>query len=387
MRRLAAGMAALALGCAPATGPEAKLWTVEDFLAARAADKDFGGWRTSELVTLEGQPIPFRRAPHVDVDALQGPGYGLTVFPAFSEGQPASFVITELWRDHPTPWVQPTWQLVRALVPDNPGAAPVAGTQSIFPNGPQATFYSPFWRATYVLAPDASRDTYRSAVGVMNARLPSAQGPVFYCVLAPADGGVAVAGGEARAVHPWLLAEDVGLDGGSPLAVRAPAMRTAWVDDAEVSVLAVGADRVSVDGQLPVESRLYTFVAGADGGLLPIPAVLPNDAFRSSFVRRYDVRVPPGGAVFVPEERAALRAALAARGVAVVSPAVDPSVGRAHLGAVITDTRCLAGDGGLTGCALLDSAAEIEALDRALVTASATTAAVAVTQVGARTSR
>jgi hypothetical protein len=164
-------------------------------------------------------------------------------------------------------------------------------------------------------------------------------------------------------------------------------MRTAWVDDAEVSVLAVGADRVSVDGQLPVESRLYTFVAGADGGLLPIPAVLPNDAFRSSFVRRYDVRVPPGGAVFVPEERAALRAALAARGVAVVSPAVDPSVGRAHLGAVITDTRCLAGDGGLTGCALLDSAAAIEALDRALVTASATTAAVAVTQVGARTSR
>lgn len=379
-------LAALLVGCAPPSAPEAELWTVRDFLRAHAADKDFGGWKTSALVALEGEPIPYRSAPHAESDAVQGPGYGLTVFPAFSDGQPASYVITEIWQDHPTPWVQPTWQLVREFLPGYPQSAQVANTQSIFPVGVESTFYSPFWRAMYVLAPDAKKDTFTSSAAVLNARLPMEEGSSLYCPIAPADGGVAMAQGDALPVHPWLVNEDVGLDGGTPLGVRALPNRTAWVEGAEVTYLGVGADRFAWDGQLPVEARLYVF-AGGDGALLPIPAVLPADPFRSSFVRRIDVGLPATGAVFVPVDHPKLAAALAGRGVAVVSPDVDASLARVHLGAVIADTKCLTADAGFSGCTFLESAAAIESLNRALVEEREVTLAIAVGQVGARTQR
>lgn len=380
-------LAALVAACAPSSAPEAELWTVRDFLAKHAADRDFGGWKSSTLVALEGEPIPYRSAPHAETDTLQGPGYGLTVFPAFADGQPASFVITEIWENHPTPWLQPTWQLVRELLPGYPPSAQVPGTQSVFPVGVDSTFYSPFWRGTYVLAPDAKKDTYTSSAAVLNARLPMEEGGSLYCPIAPADGGVAVAQGEAGPVHPWVTNEDVGLDGGGPLGVRPLATRTAWVDGVEVAYLGAGADRVAWDGQLPVEARLYTFAAGEEGELLPIPAVLPPDPFRSSYVRRIDVGIPATGAVFVPVDHPKLAAALAGRGVTVVSPDVDPSLARVHLGAVIADTKCLTADAGFTGCTFLESAAAIESLNRALVEERDTTLAIAVQQVGARTQR
>jgi hypothetical protein len=210
---------------------------------------------------------------------------------------------------------------------------------------------------------------------------------VLYWPIAPGDGGVAVAVGEAGPVHPWLSSEDVGLDGGEPLAVRAIPTKVAWLEGVEVPYLAVGADRVGWDGQLVVERRLYVFVAGNEGARLPIPAVLPKDPFRWAFVRRVDLRLPPAGAAFVPADHPKLAAALAGRGVPVVSPDVDASLPRPHLGAVIADARCLTADAGFTGCTFLESASAIESLDRSLIEERDTTLAIAVVQVAERTQR
>lgn len=382
-------LALVAVACAPSAGPDAKVWTVEDFLAKAPAKADFGGWRANELVSLPGEPIPFRSPPHAPTETRQGAGYGLTVFPAFSDGQPAAFVITEIWLEHPTPWVQPVWIPVSEFLPGFPQSAEVPGTQSVFPVGVDSTFYSPFWRGTYVLAPSAKKDTFKSAAAILEARLPTQEGSVLYCPIAPADGGAAVAEGETYPVHPWVLAEDVGVDGGA-MPVRQFGKRSAWVEGTEVAYLGVGQDRVTGVDQLPVEAPLYTFASrGADGGLtiLPIPAVLPPDPFRSSFVRRTDVELPASGAIFVPADRPELAAALAGRGVAVVSPDVDPSSARVHLGAVIADARCLVPDAGFSGCAFLDSAGAIERLNRGLVRRTETTLAIEVAQVGGRTQR
>ncbi|MEW6434564.1 MAG: hypothetical protein AB1730_23940 [Myxococcota bacterium] len=382
-------LALVTVACAPPAGPNAMAWTVEDFLANSPAMAEFGGWRANELVTLTGEPIPFRSSPHAAAETRQGPGYGLTVFPAFSDGQPAAFVITEIWLEHPTPWVQPAWIAVSEFLPGFPPSAQVPGTQSVFPVGVDSTFYTPFWRGTYVLAPGAKKDTFKSAAAILEARLPTQEGSVLFCPIAPADGGAAVAAGETDPVHPWLLAADVGVDGGA-MPVRQFGTSSAWVDGDEVAYLGGGEDRVLEADQLPVEAPLYTFASrGADGGLaiLSIPAVLPPDPFRSSFVRRTDVELPASGAVFVPGDRPALAAALAARGVAVVSPDVDPSSARVRLGAVIADARCLAPDAGFSGCAFLDSASAIERLNRGLVHRTETTLAIDVVQVGGRTQR
>lgn len=421
MTRHAWGVWLALAACAPPSGPDAKVWAVKDFIAKAPTKNDFGGWRADQLVTFEGQPIPFRSPPHAAAEALQGPGYGLTVFPAFSEGTPASFVITEIWLDHPTPWVQPTWVMVSSFEAGFPASANVSGVPPIFAVDVGSTFYSPFWRGTYVLAPRAEPDTFTSAKAVLDAELPTQEGTVVLCPIAPADGGAAVAEGEATPTHPWVLAQDVGLDGGARLPAQQFGARTAWVEGRRVPYLGVGQDRVAEAGQLPVEAPLYVFAApGLDGGLepLPIPAVLPRDPFRSAFVRRTDVRVPAGAAVFVPADRPALAEALTARGVAVVSPAgVPESTARLRLGGVIREASCLSGtvadaglpdgggdDGGVDGggtsdggvaagadplarCTWLDSVAAIEGLNAGLRRATGTTLAITVTQVGAKVSR
>jgi hypothetical protein len=278
---------------------------------------------------------------------------------------------------------------VKSFQPGFPASEGVAGTSSIFPLDVDSSFYSPFWRGTYVLAPDATPETYTSARAVLDAKLPTQEGGVLYCPIAPEGGGLAVGQGELGPVHPWVLASDVGRDGAAPLSIRSVGHRSAWVEGHEVSYLGVGANYVEASDQLPEESTLYTFVApAADGApaLLPIPAVLPPEPFRSAFVRRTDVLLPQEAAVFVPADRAALATALASAGVKVVSPEVDPSTARLRLGSVIADTTCLSADAGLDGCAFLDSAGAIDGLSQSLVSRTDTTLAIVVTQVGARTS-
>jgi hypothetical protein len=377
------GLLALS-ACAPPPGLEAKVWTVEDFLRLAPQQKDLGGWRADQLVTFEGAPIPFRSPPYWPAEVPQGPGYGLTVFPAFAQGEPASFIITEIWFAHPTPWIQPAWIMVSALAPDFPQ---VPGTRSLFPVGTDGSFYSPFWRIEYVLAPDATPDRYTSAKAVLDANLPDHEGPVVYCPIVPVDGGVVRAAGEATPVHPWVLQSDVGLDGGAPMPVKAPTNRVAWVDGKEKPYLGIGVGRIEDYGQLPEENPLYTFaVPSTDGGreLLPIPAVLSDEPFATSFVRRVDVLLPSAAAVFVPVNRPELAALLSEKGARFVSPPVDDVTARTRLGAVIRDTACLATDAGFASCTLLDSPAAIDPLGDAYVIPTNTTLAIDVVQAGGR---
>lgn len=369
--------------CAPPAGLEAKLWTVEDFLRLAPQRKDLGGWRADQLVTLEGAPIPFRSPPHGAVEVKQGRGYGLTLFPAFAQGEPAAFLITEIWFAHPRPWLQPAWLMVSSFS----DYAVVEGTKAVFPVDAYGSFYSPFWVAEFVLAPGAAENQYTSSKAVLDARLPMQAGPLVYSAVAPADGGAVVGEGEAGPVHPWALREDVGLDGGEPMSAKAPDNGVAWIDGREVPYLGLGAGRVKGYGQLPMESELFTFaVGGSDGGreLLPIPAVLPQEPFASSYVRRVDVLLPPTAAVFVPQDRAALAEALGALGVRHVSAPVDASTARAKLGVVIRDVACLGLDAGLGACALLDSPGAIEPLGPAYVIPTGTTLAIDVAQAGGR---
>jgi len=372
--------------CAPPQGLEAKAWTVKDFLAL-PADRDLGGWKAGDLVAREGEIIKFRDTTWGHADVAQGPGYGLTAFPAFVDGEPASFLVTEIWFAHPTPWVQPGWIMVSELGGDYP---PVKGTLGIFPVGDDATFYSPFWRQVFVLAPGASRDTYRNAKEVLDAQKPMQEGAVVYCPLAPADGGVVKAAGEDAGVHPWILGEDVGLAAGAPVGLKEPLKRTAWIDGVEAPYFGMGPGRVrdGYNGVLPEESALYTFVVdGPDGGPQPlmIPAVLQPSPFERSFVRRIDVKLPAHAAVFVPEGFGRLGAELAAAGAPHVEVPTDEGTARARRGAVIRDVQCLTPDAGLSGCVLLDSEAEILTLGDAYVSPSQTTLAIDVVQAGGRT--
>lgn len=96
------GVALLGLSCVPPTGLEAKVWTVREFQARRETKTPiFGGWRPSDLLVQKGATMPFSTAAQRE-DAI-----GLTVFPGVSDGQPLGFVITDIWQDHPEPWVQP----------------------------------------------------------------------------------------------------------------------------------------------------------------------------------------------------------------------------------------------------------------------------------------
>jgi hypothetical protein len=99
-------------------------------------------------------------------------------------------------------------------------------------------------------------------------------------------------------------------------------------------------------------------------------------------VRRVDVLLPPTAAVFVPQDRPALAAALSEYGVPFVSPPVDEGTARAKLGAVIRDVGCLAADAGLASCALLDSPGAITPLGPAYVIPTETTLAIDVVQAG-----
>ncbi|MEW5738719.1 MAG: hypothetical protein AB1938_07315 [Myxococcota bacterium] len=390
-------------GCAEPEGLEAKVWTVEDFLRLAPEGQDLGGFRADQLVVLEGQPIPFRSRPYAASDVLQGPGYGLTPFPAFADGQPASFTVTEIWFAHPTPWIQPGYVMASRLTPE---PTPLGGL-NIFPVGVEATFYSPFWQLFYALAPDAGQDEFRSATAVLGAHLPLQRASLVYCPLAPADGGVAApAGVDAGPTHPWLLVDDVGGDGGWPQAARPMPMATSWVDGTRVPYFRGGVDRIEGVDQLPVEHPLYTFaVAASDGGraLLPIPAVLPEEPFRSSFVRRTDVLVGASSAVFVPPDRPELIALLRGMGVKVACPQLDESTARLRLGAVIDQASCVRGrptvsgcvdnepdgggdDGGVLdpigGCEFLDSAAAVRGVNSSRIIPTETTLAIGVTQVG-----
>ena len=304
----------LAACAAPVSPSQGAAWTVRDFFSSSAAS--FGGF-TREQLTDDGQV--------------------LAVQPAFIGGKPAAYVITEIWQHHPDPWVPPVYNLVHA--PDR---------TSIFGLGVESTFYSPFWQ---VWGAKVSQEqlALRSVSEVLNAGLTLSKGPLVMCPIIPE-------GVSAATSRPYT-AEPVDVTVGH-----------AFVDGPnEVAYLELGIDRQVVSEYEGVQGavlpyELYVFARGeADGGraLLPVPAVLGDDAHHHAYVRRIDVLLNKEAA-FVPFSRRELAADLGAFAV-VGSASIPESVARPYTLRVASDSSCFDAGAFPGGCTWLDSEAAIDA--------------------------
>ncbi len=300
-----AALAVLLLGaCTPGDpGKEAKFWTVREFLKGqeKVPQRDFGGWLPSELLAREGAQLRFH-------GTTQASKAGLTIFPAVADGAATSFVITDIWADHPEPWVQPVW-----IPQDESGTRP-EGVSVIFPVDVDSTFYSPFWRAEFFTSPVVTPMTYRSARQVLAATGERRSGAIILCPIVPADVGFADDGSGPK--NPSTLQP-----------VEVPSMPgAAWVDEEKVFYFNFGPDRAQADvtGQDLIEVPAYFFVTSAGGKPLPLAAVLSADAKRHSLARRVDVVLPVGAAPFVPSNRDALRKMLQALDPPIPVPLPPP---------------------------------------------------------------
>jgi hypothetical protein len=256
---------------------ESKFWSVEQFMKGpldpRYANTGFfGGFNQRDLVADPSGNTPFSRG------AIPN---SLVVRPAFSQGREAAYAITEVWANHPNPWVQPVYLLPETSV----GKRPQGG---VFPVGIGSTFYSPFWRAEELQNSDTPLP--ESAREFLNANQTLVKKQLIFCPIVPKE----FPGVFSSKIHPisgTLLAEFPPSPTG-----EANGNRAGFVDREKVTYLDVRGTRFSVSGaseQEVVESKIYFFV-DKDNAILADeePAILPNDAFRHSFVRRYNVRRP-----------------------------------------------------------------------------------------------
>jgi len=339
VRRALAAIALTALAaCEPTAAPLAKVWTPREFVAKRAVTTpSFGGWAPSQLVVAAGDLIPFSTR-------TQLAGEGLTVFPGVAEGRAVGFVITDVWQDHPEPWVQPVYV-------STAGAPPVErDVPSVFPVGLDSTFYSPWWRKEHVPLDDDAVAGFTSATAALNAKAARTLGELVLCAIISPE-TIDVAAAVARApVHPL-----------TGKALVPPARRDAFVDGAPVKYLGFGPGRAAFEGQRLVESELFVFTAG--GEALSAAAVLPREPRAHAFVRRVEVPVPPGARFFVPSNRADLRA-----GLAGLAPEVDAALDAfpEYALRLARDPACFTAPTFPQGCDWLDSADEVRALPGAV---------------------
>lgn len=347
------GALALAACNSGPAAPVAKLWTAREFVAAQGKPLDFGGWRPDELLVPEGGALRF-------LPGTQQGGPGLTLFPAVVEQGVAAFAITDLWANHPQPWVQPVWG------PVDENGAKVTGVWNVFPVDVDSTFYSPFWRMELLFTPGLTPETYQSGRDVLDAKVARRSGPIVLCPIVPAE----------------VRFADDGSGPKDPLTLRALALpaklSNAWVDGRQVTYYDFGPDRAPADEQTLQEARAYFFVSAPGERPLPLAAVLPAEPKRHSLVRRVDVVIPAGAAPFVPSNRPELKALLEARGMTVpVVPAGLDGFSQLAL-RVAGRPACFEEASFPSDCDWLDSVARIEAFPPGVVSAQPVQLAIAV---------
>lgn len=334
------------LACGPSTSPEAETWTSREFLSQAKTDKSFGGLPTRRLGVNSGDVIPWREVPFETQDSVQvSSERGLPVWPAFAEGHTASMLITEIWQDHPTPWVQPVYQF------RSTGAA--RSDRGIFAVGVDSTFYTPYWRAEWVMVTDElATDALTSVTDVLNSKLPVSKGAMVVCPIVPSD--VFLASTDGKTVVRPLTGEPV----------TALKHAEAWVDGTAVTYLGIGIDRQTVtDKELPIETPIYFFVR-SDGQTYSLPPVLPDEPTRHSLHRRYNVTLPGTFGVFVPSARPELRQFLEAEGAPVppADPLIAEATARPYLLRVASNPSCFAKAADFpASCHWLDSQSALEA--------------------------
>ncbi|MDP3500387.1 MAG: hypothetical protein Q8S33_08645 [Myxococcales bacterium] len=342
MKTTASVLLLVMAACAPAPAPTATVWTAREFFARRDVTAPiFGGWAPSQLLVTEGQTIPF-------TTRVQGAFEGLTVFPGVSDGRAVGFVISDIWQDHPEPWVQPVYVPARSS-PDG-SALQSRGLPTIFPVGLDSTFYSPWWRVELVPLDDAAATSLTSAELVLEQGTARTLGPLVLCPIVPNDRFDVAAQVrtqlQTKPLHPLTGA-----------ALAAPKHKSAFVDDGAVEYLDFGPGRAPFNGQRLVESDLFVFVK--NGASLPVAAVMPAAARSRGFLRRVEVEVPESARFFVPSNRPDLREPLGE-----LAPAVDARLDAfpAYALRLVRDPACFSSPGFPDTCDWLDSPEKVRAL-------------------------
>jgi hypothetical protein len=327
--------------------PEAETWTVANFVnPAERADELLVRWTRGSL----HQPQP---------DGTER----LTIFPAYADGRPAAFVITELWANHPKPWLLPVY--LHTVAPFDPVMKtnpPFPGSLSIFPVDFAGSFYSPYWRATYYQADRQLTDAVQ-VVGLGSEHIQV--GSLIYCPLVPGNVVIGNADGGAP-THPFT---DRPLQGGALTDALAPgADGGAFLPSVPVHYLAFGLDRVPWDGDTVYDTPMYVFTDGT--AALPLPAILPDDPIHHGLARVVDVVWPPTAYVFVPPGRkAAFKEAnplaverMGGPSHVLTNEEVSEAVANTYFLRVLLTPNCVLQDAGFPdSCTWVDSASKVEA--------------------------
>ena len=337
----------------PHVAVEAGRWPTPELLAGAEELEDYGGFPPGFFVTLAGKTMPFRGPAYESPPALAERD-GWSVLPAFAGGQPAAYVVSEVWASHPDPWIQPLYIPVTKLNPPQAqliGGKPPPNTVGV---GVQSTFYSPYWEAIF--------STTREPV-------PAEGLPDVRAVLAAATDSVELGIKPLCPLTPFPFGFAATSQGPSrPLSGAAIPPRFAVptrVDGATSAYVDFGPDRYRAKpGGAVIPTRIFFFtrlVAGAPS-LLEIPAILSEDAVRSAYARRFDIDLSDS-AVFVPagskwdEVRARL-------GAPAADPGIDPVLAATFALRVAKTSSCFGAASDFpAGCEWLDSEAAIDRLE------------------------
>jgi hypothetical protein len=105
----------LGCGCTADQSPAAVRRSTVAFVEGASRGRASGGFAETTFVVRRGEPLlAFAGCPdRGEVAAADG----YRVLPAFAEGAPAAFVVSELWENHPAPWVQPVYAFMTGEPP------------------------------------------------------------------------------------------------------------------------------------------------------------------------------------------------------------------------------------------------------------------------------
>jgi len=339
------------VACAPE--PEAsKFWRASQLRQMRAetADQTFG-WELDWFYAADGERLTWTN----DTATRDS----LVVNPAFEDGKPAAFVLTELWYQWPNPWDQPVYEMVKPLDdPTTDGGFVHDGNDPVFGVGIDSTFYSPFWHVEWTQEPpSAQSDPYRGTREILDDALPLTDGPSVLCPLVEAGLELGHPDG-APPYHPFT---------GRPLRQRGTAR--GWVDHHEADYFDAHGNSYSASAAGRVtEGKLYRFVDSSDEPEdaipLALPPVLPHLSQGVSLFREYHVTLPPDAVVFdmpgaaTPDLEPDLKMPRPP-----VDLNIDAGVGNAYRGRVaLNGGPCFTDAGSFPqGCTWLDSTTAVEA--------------------------
>jgi hypothetical protein len=265
---------------------------------------------------------------------------GLTVFPAFAQGEAVAYVSPELWENFEHVWVQPLY-----VAQGGSAALPVFGVAS------GTRFYSPYWQIFYYSPPLGTQFT--SERDVLDSNLPLTPGPGKYASLTnDANIEAAIQQGDSLTVRP--------LNG---VPANQTSNRKGYVDGQLTYYVDVGDQPFTWDPQTRIvdDTPLYIFAKQDESGnvvQLDLPYV--EGAHLGGLCRFTTVLLPAAADVYIPISNPALRTTVQRMGLpAFSSPAFDLD-DEFYLRVAANGRDCFQDDS--IDCQWLDSQAAIEAL-------------------------